>query len=401
MNIVGLGLLIGSFYRKKLPSLEGIEERGLLAVKIAQHYALRVDFLSEEMCTHLSKLYTHSYSKSIRDIEEVVEDIEVLDIMCSWESKPFAVASVGQVHRGTLMNGDKVVIKLIKKRYEKKFLSDIDSLEGSLKGISSIWKRFNNIFNPLGIIRNIRNYTLEELDLLNEARGNLALKALRNKEIAEFDLERLKFPKIYKEYSGKNIMVSSYVEGETFDELLRNGTLHYSDLIELFKIHGFYIFKLGVFHGDMHPGNVILGRDDKLYFIDCGSISIIPKRLSRGLFWHFYHLSRYNYSESARYLNKMSKVELVGSNYSSFLRDYLDLYSDFEGKNVGEISLTKRMMETIKLGIESGMDFGEDMFSVIKSLMYLDGMVLKCNPKAMLMEDMREFSRELKKYMID
>ena len=50
------------------------------------------------------------------------------------------------------------------------------------------------------------------------------------------------------------------------------------------------------------------------------------------------------------------------------------------------------MMETIKLGINSGMDFGDDMFPVIKSLMYLDGMVMKCNPNAVLMEDVRDFT---------
>jgi len=40
------------------------------------------------------------------------------------------------------------------------------------------------------------------------------------------------------------------------------------------------------------------------------------------------------------------------------------------------------MMETIKLGVNSGMEFSQDMFPIIRSLMYMDGMVLKCNPNA-------------------
>ena len=54
------------------------------------------------------------------------------------------------------------------------------------------------------------------------------------------------------------------------------------------------------------------------------------------------------------------------------------------------------MMETIKLGVLSGMRFEEGMFDIIKSLMYMDGMVLRCNPDAVLLEDMRKFIGEFK-----
>jgi ubiquinone biosynthesis protein len=53
------------------------------------------------------------------------------------------------------------------------------------------------------------------------------------------------------------------------------------------------------------------------------------------------------------------------------------------------------MMDTIKLGVHSGMEFERGMFAIIKSLMYLDGMVLRCRPKAVLMEDMRPFIGKL------
>ena len=55
------------------------------------------------------------------------------------------------------------------------------------------------------------------------------------------------------------------------------------------------------------------------------------------------------------------------------------------------------MMETTKLGVNSGMRFERGMFSIIKSLMFLDGMVLRCNPDAVLLEDMRQFVDGFKK----
>jgi len=75
----------------------------------------------------------------------------------------------------------------------------------------------------------------------------------------------------------------------------------------------------------------------------------------------------------------------------------LNLYSDFEDATVSEVSLTKRMMETIKMGVLHGMHFEDGMFGIIKSLMYLDGMVLKVNPNAILVKDMRAFIKEFDK----
>ena len=391
MNSLGFLGLVSSFYMKTLPDLKKIQNKGLLAVKIAQHYALRVDFLSEEMCTHLSKLYTHSFPAREQTLSDIIKDRSFLDEhFSSWDERPFSSASVGQVHRGVLKTGERVAIKVIRENFEKPFLKDLKNIEDAISMIGKVWPKFNKIFNPIGILENIKRYTLEELDLTHESRDMDKLKTIQLEYSKSFDLDTLDFPKVYS-MSNSKIMVSDLLEGETFDMLLDNGDLKYETLIELFRLHSFYIFKVGTFHGDLHPGNIFLS-DDKIYLIDCAGLSIISKRLQKGLFWFFYYLSRYDFENAAKYLNIMSLNSLTEVPYNNFLKKFNYLYRDFKGASVTEVSLTKRMMETIKLGINSGMDFGDDMFPVIKSLMYLDGMVMKCNPNAVLMEDVRDFT---------
>ena len=152
------------------------------------------------------------------------------------------------------------------------------------------------------------------------------------------------------------------------------------------------MFKLGVFHGDLHPGNIILGENGDINLIDCSTIGRVKIKLRVGLFWFFYYLSRYDYDKSAFYLNEMSEKKLKEENYLKFTKKFKVLYRDFKNSTVSQVSLTKRMMETIKLAINSGMEFEEGMFHIIKSLMYLDGMVLKCNPDVNLMDDIKEFT---------
>jgi ubiquinone biosynthesis protein len=74
-----------------------------------------------------------------------------------------------------------------------------------------------------------------------------------------------------------------------------------------------------------------------------------------------------------------------------------ELYADFKDRTVAEVSLTKKMMQTIKLGVHSGMMFEKGIFAIIRSLMYLDGMVLRCKPDAVLLRDMRRFIGEFEK----
>ena len=62
-----------------------------------------------------------------------------------------------------------------------------------------------------------------------------------------------------------------------------------------------------------------------------------------------------------------------------------------------EVSLTRKMMQTIKLGVHSGMTFEKGIFAIIRSLMYLDGMVLRCKPDAVLLRDRRRFIGEFEK----
>jgi ubiquinone biosynthesis protein len=75
------------------------------------------------------------------------------------------------------------------------------------------------------------------------------------------------------------------------------------------------------------------------------------------------------------------------------------LYADFKNTTVAQVSLTKKMMQTIRLGVLSGMQFEEGMFDIIKSLMYLDGMVLRVNPQAVLLKDMRRFIDDFRAVM--
>jgi len=391
MNIISFLKLIRMIYGGKKPDIEKIQKMGLLAVKIGQVHALRIDFLNEETCLELSKLYRANIPINA---EAVLKNIDRTKF--SWiDERPLASASVGQVYKARLATGEEVVIKAIKGDFKNRFEKDVASVKRFFRLLIFFYPKLARVFDPIGILEHIEDYTLRELNLLNEIEGHEILKGIYEKNKEAYDLSSLGFPRIYKELSSEDVMVSEFIQGKTFDEILDND-LEYGELLLLFKIHGFFMFNIGTFHGDIHPGNLML-CNGKIYFVDTGAIGYVSKRLSAGLLNFFDALSVYDYDLCARRLNEMAVTGISGQRFEKFRVKFNELYSDFRGKSVKEVSLTKKMMETIKLGVNSGMGFEKGMFSIIKSLMFLDGMVLRCNPDAVLLEDMRQFVNEFKK----
>ena len=398
MNWLQFGRLIHSIYGRggKLPDLDWIESLGLLAVKLGQIHALRIDFLDREKCEHLARLYRRNAalaSEEFLGLLRATGPPRFLEHFAEVEATALASASVGQVHRARLSGGQQVVIKAIKRDARKQFRRDVASLRRLFRVATWVYPKLRQVGDPVGILGDIEEYTLSELDLRHEVAGQKTLREIREQYAATFDLSKLGLADVYEALCNENVMVSEYIAGATFDELLERGALEYATLLELFHIHGFCMFCVGTFHGDLHPGNVLLAGD-KLYFVDTGYIAQVGPKIRRGLFEFFAALSEYDYERCAAALNRMSERALEGAVYEGFRKEFIELYADFKDRSVAEVSLTRKMMQTIKLGVHSGMVFEKGIFGIIRSLMYLDGMVLRCNPGAVLLHDMQRFLAE-------
>ena len=377
------------FYKKALPDLDWIEKKGLLFVKIAQTFALRIDFLPLEKVLHLQQLYTHATAVSHKTTQlldqlpkELVNHIKDLNM------NPIGCASVGQVYKATLDDGRDIAIKIIKKDVLKSFKKDVQSFKKFIKWMIFFNPKIQKVADPLGVIDHIETNTLQELNLLNEIKHTNVLETIKNKNSQYFDFSTLHFPTYLEEYCSKDILVSLFIEGMPVSTALKRSALPQDKMLDIFRWHGFYMFIIGVFHGDIHPGNIMYHQKGYT-LIDTGAISEVSTNIQEGLYEFMKALSQYDYMTCAKRLNEMAVVKIDGRAYEMYEKEFLHLYKDFAHQSVSKVSLTKQMMHTIKLGVNKGMTFEKGMFPIIKSLMYLDGIVLMAAPDMELMKEMR------------
>ena len=101
---------------KKPVNIDKIQSMGLLAVKLGQICALRPDLLDPERCIQLQELYSRAPTIPEENFERLLSKFTADDFRTNFnyiDSKPFAAASIGQIHRAELLDGTKVVIKII------------------------------------------------------------------------------------------------------------------------------------------------------------------------------------------------------------------------------------------------------------------------------------------------
>ena len=386
--------------RKKPADLDWIQRQGLMAVKLAQIFALRPDLLGEEKCKQLQQLYQHAASIPPEDWEETLRSKAIPNFFDNFKSinpTPLAAASVGQVHRATLLNGDEVVIKFIKQANAVKFRQEVDRMKSWLRIFLIFSPRLRKVGNPMALLNHVADYTTRELDLRNEILGAEELKKIQSEIAEEFPTPKLRFPKYYPKLSNENVLVSEFIEGISLEEGIESKSLEWSTLLELFRIHGAYLFGIGTFHGDLHPGNCIIDQEGRFVFIDNGAICHAPSFVNRSLFNFFEHLSRQEMHSAFMSLLDMTTKKPNGKKMQKYLNRMNEIYADFEKKPVGEQSLTRIMMQTVRAAVElANAEFGEEAFPIIRALMYLDGLVIRTHPEVLLIKSMGPYLDEFR-----
>ena len=379
--------------RKDGPAdLDWIQRQGLLAVKLAQIFALRPDMLSIEKCRQLQQMYRNASTIPPEDVERILRERApegFHDSIAWFEKAPLAAASVGQVHRATLTNGEDVVVKVVKADHKESFQRDVKRLMRLMRMAISLSPKLRRVGNPMALLRHVEDYTTRELDLRNEIRGGLELEAIQSSLSEDFPMPRLRFPKYYPEISNEHVLVSELVRGKTLEECINDESLPWEYLIELFRIQGAYMFGVGAFHGDLHPGNCIIDEEGNFVFIDNGAICEAPRRVSLSLFKFFEELSKGSLDSAFEALLDLTEERPSEERVRRFKSRMDEIYEGFGEKSVGEQSLTDLMMRTVRAAVEdAGADFGEEGFPIIRSLMYMDGLVIRTHPEVKLIAEM-------------
>ena len=241
---------------------------GPVFIKFGQMIASRSDLFGSDISKELSVLrdripgFDFCYVVDIfkRDFGVAIEDL-----FTYFSEKPVAAASVAQVHRAITLEGVDVAVKVLRPKIHKRFSSDL-KLIYFLCFLLQIF--VHKRLKLCEIVDTFRCDTKFELDLRFEASNCAELK--ENCKDEEF----IHIPSVYWDYTSCNVFTMDWIDGVPIYSESDNDLLAKTLPVLFFK----QVYEHGFFHGDLHPGNLLITKANKLALIDFGVMGRIDKK---------------------------------------------------------------------------------------------------------------------------
>jgi len=347
-----------------------LEKLGPTYVKLGQVLSTRADLLPPAFLEALCRLQDKVEPFSFEEAEAIVTaelGVKISKAFASFEEKPIAAASLGQVHRATMRDGREVAVKVQRPGIRETIVKDLDALE-QIAAFAESHTAVGKQYQFAQMVEEFRKTLMRELDYGQEAR-NLATLA---QNLKEFD--RIVVPCPIDDYTTSRILTASYIRGYKVTSLspLARTELDGSVLAEqLFRAYLRQILVDGFVHADPHPGNVFLTEDDRIALLDLGMVAHVTSAMQEKLLQLLLAVSEGRADEAATVAIEIGETT-ARFDEAAFRRRVADLVAQTKDASVEQMEMGKIVLMLARMSGESGIRVPSELAMLGKTLLNLD-----------------------------
>ena len=356
---------------------ELLVELGPAFIKAGQALSTRPDIvppvLLEELAQLQDQLPGFESDLAMACIEEDL-GAPVDDLFEDLEREPISAASLGQVHRGILKNGQRVAVKVQRPGLREQITLDLYIVRNIAAWLNSNIGLIRS--DLVALIDELGKRVFEEMDYLNEADNAERFRELHRQN------PRIAVPTIHREVTSRRVLTMEWIEGVKLTNLeaVRELGIDPDDMVQVgVNCSLQQLLEHGFFHADPHPGNLLAIADGRLCYLDFGMMSEVTRESRTGLI--------------------QAVVHLVNRNFGKLSKDFVTLGFLAEDVNLEPIvpAFEQVFSQALEVGVNR-MDFKavtDDMSGVmykfpfrvppyyaliIRSLVTLEGIALSVDP---------------------
>eukprot|EP00890_Picochlorum_soloecismus_P002160 jgi/Picsp_1/2945/NSC_01170-R1_protein kinase domain-containing protein len=373
---------------------ESILQLGPTFIKLGQLFSTRSDLFPAEFVEELSKLQDRvpafSSDKAIALIEKEL-GAPVEELFVSFNRKPIAAASLGQVHTATLHSGETVVVKVQRPGLKRLFDIDLENLRIIAtqldKGDDGSGAR-----DFKGIYEECAKILYEEIDYINE--GKNADKFRRNFKLQDW----VKTPRVYWQRTSSAILTMEYAPGSKITDLnaIKSANLD-SKIIakQATEAYLIQILKHGFFHADPHPGNIAIDPKGNLIFYDFGMMGTIVPGTREQLLDLFYGIAQKDVDAVLVNLTDLGIIAPTSTDTIA-LRRALGYFVDNIGRQAQEQETVAAIGEDLfSIAVDSPFRFPATFTFVLRAFATLEGIGKALDPGFSFAQTAAPYAQEL------
>lgn len=357
--------------------LEGL---GPAFVKLGQMLSTRPDLMPHAYVDALSRLQENGPEVSREAIRVMVENQlgkPLEELFAAFQPRPAAAASLSQVHRATLPDGTVVAVKVQRPDLDRLVCRDLDAMEAGLVLLNRLFPRRLQRTNLRAFFAEFRRYTLQELDFSHEGR---VIDRFRANFKGRVDV---KFPTVYWSYTSPRVLTMSWVEGMRLHEAAklldakakqRLVTLLVDAMLQMFVSDG-------LFHADLHPGNIFFHPDGSFTLLDFGMHGELTSRQRDRFILYWFAVVQRQTRRAFHHFKAQTRMT-PGANEEAFFVRFAALAEKFYTSPLREMSFTKVYLNMMKAGYEFGFVFPSELILHAKALTTAETLIFVLAPDA-------------------
>jgi len=373
------------------------EELGPTFIKLGQLLSSRPDLVTMSYAKEFKKLQDRVPTFPIEQVYQTIEEelgMPLAKIFQDFNPEPIGSASIAQVHNAILMNGTKVIVKVRRPGIEEQIMLDLNILQSLAKLIEKYVPE-SKLFDPVGIVDEFAKSITKELDFRREARNALIFRENFK------DYKKVYIPYVFKEFTTKKILVMEKVEGVRIDDInsIKEKGLDIESILNIvIDMYFKQIFDHGFFHGDPHPGNILVTDDARVALVDFGITGKIDEEFKE------------SYANIA--------IAIINQNIDKLITEYLklgiiqddidreklekELKEDIEdilypiyAYRIEEIQISELIESIMKVALKHRLRFLPELLLIDKVLIMLEGLTRELCPDKSIIELIKPYAREI------
>ncbi|MBN8554107.1 MAG: AarF/ABC1/UbiB kinase family protein [Deltaproteobacteria bacterium] len=373
------------------------EELGPTFIKLGQLLSTRPDLLPEAYVLEFTKLTDQIPHFPFSEVLEILEKElgrEPYEIFSFIDENPLAAASISQVHRARLKDSEQeVVIKVQRPNIETTIQSDIHILYFVAKTLERLGKNFK-LINLHAIVKEFQRAIHEELDFTLEAKN---IDSFRDNFP---NLEAIEIPDVIWSFTTKRILTMTELKGTPLSHITTIPASIDRKYLAESLVNFFFesMFFHGLFHADVHPGNILLIEEGegKLGLLDFGMVGTLGTDLRQKLSKIFmatvsrdFETLSQTYIEIGEFGKKFSVREFQ-ADISEFLAPHL-------GKPLREINVGELLLDSTRIARKFQVKLPRDLIMFYRSLVTLEHIGRKLDPDFEFITYGQKFAKTLLK----
>ncbi|HEX7030937.1 MAG TPA: ubiquinone biosynthesis regulatory protein kinase UbiB [Gammaproteobacteria bacterium] len=359
-----------------------LEDLGPIFIKFGQMLSTRRDLVPHDIADELAKLQDRVPPFEGSDAVAIVERAlrkPLAEVFATFDETPLASASIAQVHAATLLNGQRVVVKVLRPNIYRIIRRDIELMNLVAELAHRYWREGRRL-RPVEVVAEYEKTILDELDLMREGANATELK--RNFRGSD----QLYVPEVYWEWTRRDVMVMERIQGVPVGDIaaLEAAGTDMKVLSERgVEIFFTQVFRHNFFHADMHPGNIFVDITDpkqpRYIAVDFGIVGTLEPRDQRYLAENFVAFFNRDYQRVAE-LHVESGWVPKGTRVDEFEFAIRTVCEPIFNKPLKDISFGQLLVRLFQTARRFNMEVQPQLVLLQKTLLNIEGLGRQLDP---------------------